>query len=441
MVAHAQRLAGGGQLADAVLAQAVLAVGGQVLQLGDEDLALLAQRARDEGDGDALGGVLRHRRAGADRLVVRVRVDQQQPARAVQRRHVDRLGGGVDGGGGLGEHRLLGVERDALAGLGRGQGRVGHDVDPRRAPGSRARCSGTLAPVPVASLTRRVGSLARLMVATVAATAVVSAVVLVLLVVWLVPQTERYTEAARSVRLAHLSMVDQETSLRGFLGTGQPLFLEPYRRGSPRAAGPQRRGARARRRRPRADDGLPRGRGAAAGVDRRVGRPRAGGRPGRHRPGGLPARGQAAVRRLPPRGVRGRAARRRAPRGVAGPPAGPAQRRARHRGAAGAGSGRGGGAAVPPAARRRGHARRGTRRDHRPHRLGRPRRAHRRRRARPSCGRSARASTRWPVRSASRARRRPSARASSSRPGARRRRRRPPSRRSWRRCRTRSAPR
>ncbi len=85
---------------------------------------------------------------------------------------------------------------------------------------------------PAASLTRRVGSLARLMVLTVAVTAVVSALVLGVLVLALVPQTDRYQSGARAVRLAHLDMVDQETALRAFLITGQEEFLEPYEAGT-----------------------------------------------------------------------------------------------------------------------------------------------------------------------------------------------------------------
>jgi signal transduction histidine kinase/CheY-like chemotaxis protein/HPt (histidine-containing phosphotransfer) domain-containing protein len=78
------------------------------------------------------------------------------------------------------------------------------------------------------SLTRRVGSLGRLMIATVALTALVSAAVLALLVLVLAPQTDRYSEGARNVRLAHLAMLNQETALRGFLVTGDDAFLEPY---------------------------------------------------------------------------------------------------------------------------------------------------------------------------------------------------------------------
>ena len=58
----------------------VVLVGGEVRELGDEDLALLAERAGDERDVGALGDVLRHRGAVADRLVVGVGVHEQQPA-------------------------------------------------------------------------------------------------------------------------------------------------------------------------------------------------------------------------------------------------------------------------------------------------------------------------------------------------------------------------
>ena len=50
------------------------------VELGHQDLAALTGGAGDQGDAGALGGVLRHRRAGADRLVVGVGVHQQQPS-------------------------------------------------------------------------------------------------------------------------------------------------------------------------------------------------------------------------------------------------------------------------------------------------------------------------------------------------------------------------
>ena len=78
------------------------------------------------------------------------------------------------------------------------------------------------------SLTERVRSLARLMVVSVVVTALISTSVLLVLVLLLVPQTARFTDGARAMRLAHLAMLDQETSLRGFLITGQRAFLDPY---------------------------------------------------------------------------------------------------------------------------------------------------------------------------------------------------------------------
>ena len=81
------------------------------------------------------------------------------------------------------------------------------------------------------SLTAQVARLSHVMVATIAATALVGGAFLVALVAVLVPRTDRLSDAARSVRLAHLAMVDQETGLRAFLLTGEDRFLEPYRDG------------------------------------------------------------------------------------------------------------------------------------------------------------------------------------------------------------------
>ena len=84
---------------------------------------------------------------------------------------------------------------------------------------------------PATSLTHRVRSLARLVVASVVVTAVISSSVLLLLVLVFGPRTDHYGDGARNVRRAHLAMLDQETGLRAFLITGQDRFLEPYRRG------------------------------------------------------------------------------------------------------------------------------------------------------------------------------------------------------------------
>ena len=84
---------------------------------------------------------------------------------------------------------------------------------------------------PATSLTHRVRSLARLVVASVVVTAVISSSVLLLLVLVFGPRTDHYGDGARNVRRAHLAMLDQETGLRAFLITGQDRFLTPYRRG------------------------------------------------------------------------------------------------------------------------------------------------------------------------------------------------------------------
>ena len=83
-----------GELAAAVLAEPVLAVGGEVLELGDEDLAHLAGRAGHQRDPAALGDVLRHRGALADRLVVGVGVHEHQ---ALVGSHDASLVSGTDG--------------------------------------------------------------------------------------------------------------------------------------------------------------------------------------------------------------------------------------------------------------------------------------------------------------------------------------------------------
>ena len=57
--------------------------------------AELAQRAGDERDPRTLGGVPGHRRPGADRLVIRVRVHQQQPPGGVSRAGGIRDAGGI----------------------------------------------------------------------------------------------------------------------------------------------------------------------------------------------------------------------------------------------------------------------------------------------------------------------------------------------------------
>ena len=79
MVGDAELLHRDLDLAAAVLPETVVAVGGQVLQVGHQDLAHLAGRAGDQGDPAALRDVLRHRGAVVDGLVVGVGVDQEEP--------------------------------------------------------------------------------------------------------------------------------------------------------------------------------------------------------------------------------------------------------------------------------------------------------------------------------------------------------------------------
>jgi diguanylate cyclase (GGDEF)-like protein len=51
------------------------------------------------------------------------------------------------------------------------------------------------------------------------------------------PQVARYTHLTGQARLLHEAMLDQETGLRGWLATGDPIFLEPYRDGAARGDG------------------------------------------------------------------------------------------------------------------------------------------------------------------------------------------------------------
>lgn len=78
VVGDAQFPHGGGELADPVGAQGVVAVGGEMGEVRRDDLALLAQRAGHQGDVGALGRVLGHGDAVVDGLVVRVRVHEEQ---------------------------------------------------------------------------------------------------------------------------------------------------------------------------------------------------------------------------------------------------------------------------------------------------------------------------------------------------------------------------
>ncbi len=89
LVGDAEDLHRGLELDDAVRAEPVLLVGREMLDVGRQDLALLAGRARDEGDVRAFGDVARHGGAAHDALVVRVGVHEQHPA--IVQGHVARL--------------------------------------------------------------------------------------------------------------------------------------------------------------------------------------------------------------------------------------------------------------------------------------------------------------------------------------------------------------
>lgn len=78
MVGDAEFGHGGGQLPDAVGAEGVVAVGCQVGEPGRDDLALLTEGAGHQRDVGTLGRVLGHGDAVVDRLVVRVRVHEEQ---------------------------------------------------------------------------------------------------------------------------------------------------------------------------------------------------------------------------------------------------------------------------------------------------------------------------------------------------------------------------
>jgi hypothetical protein len=96
---------------DPVPAERIVPVGGEVDELGNQHLALLAERAGHQGDVRALSDVARHRRPVADRLVVWVGMHEQHPPRGVELVHrSDFLGvdDTVEDLGGLGQHGSVG---------------------------------------------------------------------------------------------------------------------------------------------------------------------------------------------------------------------------------------------------------------------------------------------------------------------------------------------
>lgn len=80
VVGDAELLHGLGQLVHPVRAQRVVTVGREVGETGRDDLALFAEGAGHQRHPRSLGRVLGHGRAVVDRLVVRVRVHQEQSA-------------------------------------------------------------------------------------------------------------------------------------------------------------------------------------------------------------------------------------------------------------------------------------------------------------------------------------------------------------------------
>ena len=255
--------------------------------------------------------------AGADRLVVGVGVDEQQPARDVERRRRRAsAASAVDGGLGLGQHGLARRRAGRRSPGSGGGGSVASVMPPtlRRARPRhrRTRPSGRLRAVatPQArragpdSLTGRVRPPARVRRSSrCSATAAGQRAR---------PAscgrragaraTDRYADGARAVRLAHLAMLDQETGAAGVPARpGEDAFLEPYRRGrdalpARNARGPPRRSPRAPRcqraaRRSRARPSAP---GSTAGPCRALG-----GVPAGESAGRVPAAGQDPVRRLP----------------------------------------------------------------------------------------------------------------------------------------------
>ena len=79
--ADAQRTQRRGELADSVAAELVRAIDGELGPPLADDLALLAERARDDPDLRPAGDVVRDGGAVVEALVVRMRVHEQQPRR------------------------------------------------------------------------------------------------------------------------------------------------------------------------------------------------------------------------------------------------------------------------------------------------------------------------------------------------------------------------
>jgi len=76
---HAQRPQRGGELADAIAAELIRAIDGELGPMVADDFALLAEGAGDDAHLRPAGGVMRYGGAVGQALVVGMCVDEQQP--------------------------------------------------------------------------------------------------------------------------------------------------------------------------------------------------------------------------------------------------------------------------------------------------------------------------------------------------------------------------
>lgn len=72
----------------------------------------------------------------------------------------------------------------------------------------------------------------RLQVAVLGAGLVGAVVAAIVQMVHLAPESDRLQAAWRASYASHLAMLDQETSLRGFVATRDPSYLQPFARGA-----------------------------------------------------------------------------------------------------------------------------------------------------------------------------------------------------------------
>ncbi|MEW6153450.1 MAG: response regulator [Actinomycetota bacterium] len=81
------------------------------------------------------------------------------------------------------------------------------------------------------SLAEEIRRSARLVLIALAAAALASTALIMFVLTSVRPDLNRAENAAGALRLAHAAMLDQQTGLRAWLGTGEDRFLEAYRRG------------------------------------------------------------------------------------------------------------------------------------------------------------------------------------------------------------------